>query len=79
MPDRSSEHQKEKILSSGKFSKIQVKTQKSINNSMSSFGLIEKIWSCLIFIKLYQQIVSIEDCANHFFKMNTLKFVKPTF
>ena len=29
------------------------KTQKSTNNLMSSFGLIEKIWSCLIFIKLY--------------------------
>ena len=38
---------------SGKFSQIQVKTQKSTNNPMSSFGLIEKIWSCLIFMKLY--------------------------
>ena len=37
---------------SGKSSQIQVETQKSTNNPMSSFGLIEKIWSCLILIKL---------------------------
>ena len=35
---------------SSKFSQKWVKTQKSTNNRMSSFGLIENIWSCLIFI-----------------------------
>ena len=40
-------------FSSGKFREKRGKTQKSTNNLMSSFGLIEKIWSCLIFIKLY--------------------------
>ena len=41
---------------SSKFSQKLVKTQKSTNNIMSSFGVIEKIWSCLIFIKLYMYV-----------------------
>ena len=41
-------------FSSGKFREKWGKTQKSTNNLMSIFGLLEKIWSCLIFIKLYR-------------------------
>jgi hypothetical protein len=40
-------------FSSGKFREKQEKTLISSKNIMSSVGLIEKIWSCLIFIKLY--------------------------
>ena len=37
---------------------IQGNAAKSTNNLMSSFGLIEKIWNCLILIKLYIQFLS---------------------
>ena len=54
-----------------------METQKSTNNSMSSFGLIEKIWSCLIFIKLYSLCISLtptsvftEKCVTHSLKMH---------
>ena len=42
---------------------------------MSSFGLIEKIWSCLIFIKLYQDLFSITaDVRNTFGSFKKKKF-----
>ena len=40
-------------FSAGEFKEKGGKTQKSINNLLSSFGWIEKIWICLLFIKLY--------------------------
>ena len=52
------------MFQSGKFSQIKVKKQKSTNNLMSSFGLIEKNMElshiCLAVYKLFKIDVALE-------------------
>ena len=51
-----------------------VNTQKSTNNLMSSFGLIEKkIWSCLIFIKLCEIYFSVSCWKSNDFSASALE------
>ena len=42
----------------------QVWTQKLTNNYISNFGLVEKIWSCLIFIELYLEWLRLDNTRS---------------